>query len=100
MNELPPTSGLALAISRLPRPRAGVPAQVADVEAFPHTGCFQVTFVVRRNIRPECRAWFWGIESAEQVTRPSARVRGARVHGDSAMPAVVADPTQEALLPV
>jgi len=93
MNKLPPTSGLASAIRRLPRARPGLPVQVAEVDAFPYAGCFRVTFIVRRNSRPECRAWFWGIDSAEQVKRPPAQLGGGRrMWADAA-----ADPTQVVL---
>ena len=93
MNKLPPTSGLASAIRRLPRAQPGLPVQVADIDGFPYAGCFRVTFIARRNSRPECRAWFWGIDSAEQVDRLPARVHGGRrMWADAA-----ADPTSAVL---
>ena len=76
MNKLPPTSGLAAAIKRLPRPGAYIPPQVADVYAFPFVARYRVTFVVRRNPRPGVEGWFWGIGHAEQVEERQTDLEG------------------------
>jgi hypothetical protein len=99
MNKLPPTSGLAAAIKRLPRPNAYIPAQVADVYAFPFVARYRVTFVVRRNPGPGTEGWFWGIAHAEQVENCPAEPASESVTESEAGSGTVATVPQTGLLP-
>jgi hypothetical protein len=68
MNEYPPGSYIADAMSRLPAPGPDAPPQTVEIDARPNWGRYRVTFVARRNPQEELpHYWFWAMQSGKRL---------------------------------
>jgi hypothetical protein len=69
----PPTDFLAGAIRLLPKAGPDCSLQVVEIDAGQRGGRYSVTFVPRQTQGDRARrAWFWGIESGEQIPAADA----------------------------
>jgi hypothetical protein len=70
--QYPPSNHIAAAILKLPKPAAGLPPQVVEIEArptpvWPHHFRYRLIFAARCNQVAGHRAWFWGLDSGQRV---------------------------------
>ena len=75
-DQFPSIKSLAAAIRALPRVRANVKPQTVEIDAWPLSGRYSVTFALRQKSNLETAFWYWGVEGSERLADTQERVEG------------------------